>query len=66
LQFSGKSSSVRLFAAVLAVAFSFPLAGFSGQLPFANCQLLSLGDDRSLLVGFPKNQKGEAGSPLLC
>jgi tyrosine-protein phosphatase SIW14 len=27
LQFSGKSSSVRLFAAVLAVAFSFPLIG---------------------------------------
>jgi protein tyrosine phosphatase (PTP) superfamily phosphohydrolase (DUF442 family) len=27
LQFSGKSSSVRLFAAVLAVAFSFPLTG---------------------------------------
>ena len=27
MQFSGKSSSVRLFAAVLAVAFSFPLIG---------------------------------------
>lgn len=27
MQFSGKSSSVRLFAAVLAVAFSFPLTG---------------------------------------